>query len=502
MGISLVIIPKDVKVLDGKNVVPLELKYHLNKEYKRFPTKIYIEPKYWKKGEISNRCPNYTNFQKTITSIRERIEDVISEITEVGGIPTPHLVKINFNKSKEIQLVKQPKGENFWKSYEQFYTEKKSFNRGYYKTLLTLKNTLEKFEIETKNKMSFDYVLYGNFEYDFKIFCLNVKLPKKEGSKVDNIGLSNNYVNKLLCNLKIFLGWSKGNRKITESVKFKSLPMVRGSVLVYLNVDEVNKMYYHKDYDYPNVYPNVEIIKDYDKNGKPIYWNNLELIKDIFTFQCSVGCRWGDIHNMSVGMFKIEKGFFVWTMSKTKDSVKVPENKISLGIFKKYSKGKNQQQFLFPKYSSQKFNQHLKDIGKELGFKRLIKRQMMVGSDYRKGTEKDVFTYELLSSHSGRRSFIKNLIDLGTMDNWSIMKLSGHKTIGSFQKYVSVTSNDIVKGKDLYSKDYNVKEKKNKEVINGKEEIIDETLLRWKNMYEKDLLTKDVYEGLVRDLLK
>ena len=125
MGISLVIIPKDVKVLDGKNVVPLELKYHLNKEYKRFPTKIYIEPKYWKKGEISNRCPNYTNFQKTITSIRERIEDVISEITEVGGIPTPYLVKINFNKSKEIQLVKQPKGENFWKSYEQFYTEKK-----------------------------------------------------------------------------------------------------------------------------------------------------------------------------------------------------------------------------------------------------------------------------------------------------------------------------------------------------------------------------------------
>ena len=144
----------------------------------------------------------------------------------------------------------------------------------------------------------------------------------------------------------------------------------------------------------------------------------------------------------------------------------------------------------------------MKDIGKELGFKRLIKRQMMVGSDYRKGTEKDVFTYELLSSHSGRRSFIKNLIDLGTMDNWSIMKLSGHKTIGSFQKYVSVTSNDIVKGKDLYSKDYNIKEKKNKEVINGKEEIIDETLLRWKNMYEKDLITKDVYEGLVRDLLK
>ena len=35
---------------------------------------------------------------------------------------------------------------------------------------------------------------------------------------------------------------------------------------------------------------------------------------------------------MSVGMFKIEKGFFVWTMSKTKDNIKVPENGFSSEI--------------------------------------------------------------------------------------------------------------------------------------------------------------------------
>jgi integrase len=82
----------------------------------------------------------------------------------------------------------------------------------------------------------------------------------------------------------------------------------------------------------------------------------------------------------------------------------------------------------------------------------------MVGGELRKGSEKDVFTYELLSSHSGRRSFIKNLIDMGTMDNWSIMKLSGHKTLSSFQKYVSVNKDDIKKGKDLYSKEFDVNE--------------------------------------------
>jgi hypothetical protein len=44
------------------------------------------------------------------------------------------------------------------------------------------------------------------------------------------------------------------------------------------------------------------------------------------------------------------------------------------------------------------------------------------------------------------------------MDNWSIMKLSGHKTLSSFQKYVSVNKEDIKKGKDLYSKEFDENE--------------------------------------------
>ena len=49
---------------------------------------------------------------------------------------------------------------------------------------------------------------------------------------------------------------------------------------------------------------------------------------------------------------------------------------------------------------------------------------------------------------------------MGTMDNWSIMKLSGHKTLSSFQKYGSVNKEDIKKGKDLYSKEFDELEDK------------------------------------------
>ena len=61
-----------------------------------------------------------------------------------------------------------------------------------------------KFEIDTKHKLSYDYILYGRFETEFKNHCLDIELPTKEGSKEKKVGLSNNYVNKLFSNLKIF----------------------------------------------------------------------------------------------------------------------------------------------------------------------------------------------------------------------------------------------------------------------------------------------------------
>lgn len=460
MGISLVIVKSDTKKVEGINVSPIHLKYSFKGGYKRFPTHQFIEQKYWKNGVISNRHPQYTDLNKRINSVRKKLEDVVTDIIETGGIPTPDLVKINFEKNEETQLTKQPKPKRFWNSYEQFLKDKSKHHRGYTKTLISLKNTLKSFETKTNQTLSFDFIQFGRFETEFKSYCLDVEIPPSKNSNQKKIGLSNNYVNKLLSNLKIFLSWCKDNGIISDIKKFKTLKIVKNDVLVYLNNEEVKKMFDCRDYDYPNSYSGVDIVYDVDKKGNQICWNNFELIKDIFTFQCSVGCRWGDIHKMTVGMFKIEKGFFVWTMEKTLNNVIVPENPVSLGIFRKYSKGKHLTQNLFPKYSQQKFNDHLKEIGKELGFNRLIKREILVGGDLRKGTEKDVFTWELLSSHSGRRSFIKNLIDLGTMDNWSIMKLSGHKTISSFQKYVSVNKEDIKKGKDLYSKEFDSLEDK------------------------------------------
>ena len=63
-------------------------------------------------------------------------------------------------------MFKQPKGESFWVCYKQFLEEKKNYNRGYTKTLISLNNTLEKFEKEgEKNGMCDEvYRIHHHFE--------------------------------------------------------------------------------------------------------------------------------------------------------------------------------------------------------------------------------------------------------------------------------------------------------------------------------------------------
>lgn len=461
MGISLTIVKKDCKRNEyGKVVYPIYIKYSYKNQYKRFPTNTFTELKYWKDGYLSNRSPNYTELQKRLTNRIDILNEIISQIGETKELPTPSLVGDWLKKEETIQLKKQPISKGFWNCYEIFLRDKEKYNYSYKKTLDTLHNKLKIFEKETKNYISFDYVIVGSFEIDFKKFCLdtNVKIGK---GKHYEVGLSNNYINKLFSNLRIFLNWCKEQKYITDVKKFKIEKIYTNDELVFLNSLEVNKMWKYKKLDYPNNYNNVFLIEDKLKDGDVRYWNNLELVKDIFTFMCSIGCRWGDIKILKVGMFKYKDDYFNWTMEKTKSSVLVPQNEISKQIFFKYSKGKSLDQNLFPIYSSQKFNEHIKEVGKILKFNRLVTRKLMVGREIRENTKKDKQIWELLSSHSGRRSFIKNLIDLGTMDNWTIMKLSGHKTISSFQKYVSVVEDDIKKGKHLYSKEFFKKNEKN-----------------------------------------
>jgi site-specific recombinase XerD len=153
----------------------------------------------------------------------------------------------------------------------------------------------------------------------------------------------------------------------------------------------------------------------------------MEEVRDFFVFCSFVGLRYSDARNVNAENIVTINGdkFIKIKSQKTNHQVTIPCNDIVLKIFKKYSANKNH---LPRTYSNQKFNDHLKEMGERAGLTEIGR----LASDLKKPL------YECLTSHTARRSFATNWY-LEGMDVRTIMAVTGHSTVASFEKYIKVT---------------------------------------------------------------
>ena len=438
-------------------------------------TGIHLHPKYLQNGNLTSRTPQKSSIQQQLQLIYSELDTIQLELKQRGNIPNPSLVKKHYQSKQRVKEITTPQIKTFWSGFEEFLDGKMTKSRGYYKTIITLQNLLQDFEKEKKIGVSYDYIV-GNsiqFQNDFQKFLWNVR------------GLSNGYINKVLDNLSNFLHYSFQSGYIPKKPKFSKNDVVERDEKIYLNQGEVLKLFNINKFNYepskdfsnnPHIYFIEQKLEGTNKSkfGNVLIITNWELIKDVFLFMCSIGCRYSDIPFFKVHHFSFEgsNSFFTWIQQKTDKRVSVPANDISNHIFTKYSAGKSLSQNLFPKLSNQKFNKGLKLLLKELNFNRIVTYPKKVGSKV--VNDEDRFLWELISSHSGRRSFIKNMIDLGNMDYKTIMKLSGHKTMSEFEKYISVTKEDLKKGTRLYRMDTGDGKNQTEELIQLFEGLDDE----------------------------
>lgn len=419
-------------------------------------TGIHLLEKHFINGVVSPKTSNYTDKQRIVNGILDEISRIISEIIEEGLEPNPKFIKKEYEERIRFRELKTPQIQSFWKSFEEYIETKKNTSYGYRKTIITLKNHLKDFEFERNKRMSFEYVVLKTivFQSEFNDYMWKEK------------NTSNSYLNKLYDNLSGFLFFSHQMGYISKKPKLRLEPVIDNDEKVYLRTDEVIKLFNSKKWDYDEnridellSNPHLTIIeqplegKRRKQFGGVLRVTNWELVKYIFLFQNSIGCRIGDIPHFKVNDMNFDKEtqLVTWIQQKTDKKVSVPLNDIGGFIFKKFSSGKSLTQPLFPKISQQKFNKQLKYLLKDLKFNRMISKPRKVGSKIVDFEEKPL--WELISSHSGRRGFVKNSIDMGNMDYQTIMKLSGHKTFSEFSKYISVTTTDTLKVRGLYQID-------------------------------------------------
>ena len=175
----------------------------------------------------------------------------------------------------------------------------------------------------------------------------------------------------------------------------------------------------------------------------------LEIMRDIFVFQCFVGCRVSDLLKMSEKM--ISDGILAYTPHKTKDDgedpiqARVPLHPRAVALIEKY-RGMDAMGRLFPFLSSQRYNDAIKVIFRLAGVTRNVEiRNSLTGEN------EIVPINTIASSHLARRTFIGNAY-FKVQDPNLIGKMSGHvEGSEAFKRYRKIEDDTLRNVIDLIS---------------------------------------------------
>ena len=162
-----------------------------------------------------------------------------------------------------------------------------------------------------------------------------------------------------------------------------------------------------------------DTIANFDLSEKP----TLEVQRDIFIFQCYIGCRVGDLLNLKAANVVGRSIEYIphKTMKHKPQKISVPLHEKAFAIVEKYkTPEQSQNSSLLPFITAQKYNVAIKQIFTLCGICRAV-----TIINPKTGEPENVPINEVASSHLARRTFVGNLYKQ-VKDPNLIGKLSGH----------------------------------------------------------------------------
>ena len=168
------------------------------------------------------------------------------------------------------------------------------------------------------------------------------------------------------------------------------------------------------------------------------YFNGLkkkeEKIRDLFIVGCLTGMRYSDYSTLTSE--NIQNDIIVKKTKKTGVTVHVPIHAYIREIIKKYD-GE-----LPGDISIQHFNRSIKPICKKIGLTEKVVFTRTVGHNIVTQTYE---LWQVVSSHTARRSAATNMYNSGRMKTLQIMLITGHTTEKNFFRYIKVNREENAK---------------------------------------------------------
>ncbi len=379
-------------------------------------------------GYVGPKGEKAAEQNKVIQKLRDNVEDCFKYFEVKGVIPSVSEFKEYYNEkilgkreAPEAVTESEPKSESktFWEIYDEFVLDngvKNAWTKATYekfaamKADLTAYNKKLRFEDLTEKGLT-EFVCY--LRDSKKVIPLRSKPDKNGNIKGLKIGLKNTTIDKKLSYLKWFLKWatSKGYNKNVAYQTFKVTLKSTQKKIVFLTKDELSML------------KHLAIPKEHSRYDR---------VRDVFLFCCFSGIRYSDAYNLKKS--DIKDGFIEITTVKTADSLRIELNNVTKRILEKYENVPLPGNKALPVITNQLMNKYLKELCKLAG----IDEQIRI-TTY-KGNERidEVYPkYELIGTHTARRTFICNMLSLGVAAD-IVMKWTGHSDYKAMKPYIDI----------------------------------------------------------------
>ena len=238
----------------------------------------------------------------------------------------------------------------------------------------------------------------------------------------------------------------RGYTKYLTTAKGFAPNTVRGFLKVLRTVvnmakeegQDINPSFYSKKVklpkeDTPTIYLGTDVLGELwhmDLAAAP----RLERVRDIFLLQCWTGLRFSDRNGISTknvdgNLIRIRQG-------KTNQDVVIPLHPIAAAVLAKYGGYP-------PTISNQRFNEYVKELVAKVP---ALQAELAI-TRIRGGvkTTTNIPKWELVASHTARRSFASNLYLAGDVPLRTIMAITGHKSEATFLRYLRLDNQQHAK---------------------------------------------------------
>jgi len=382
------------------NLSMLMLRYTHKKAVTYFYTQKNIEEKFWddKNQQVKRSFSGSDRLNIYLNKFKQKVENIVNDLLISGDEPTTNYVKSIYQSDKtEVEKKKQ---YNFFEYAEIYLMNDKKISVSTRKSYRTVLNKLKEYEKYARVKLnwsSFDM----DFYYDFFEFYTGIE------------GLTNNGFGKVIKNIKAIMNDATSNGYNTSfGFQHKNFKAIREDVNnIYLNEEEIK-----------------EII-DLDLSGQ----SNLEQVRDLFIFGCYTGMRYSDFSQVKPE--HIQGEIIRIKTQKTDEWVSIPLLPAVKNIMEKY---KNRPNSLPKSCANQTMNRHIKEIG-ELA--KINDSELKIRNKGKERVETLFNKYELICTHTARRSFATNMFKRGIPAR-VIMKITGHRTEKAFSSYIKITQDE------------------------------------------------------------